>query len=134
MSKQVFINLPVKDLAKSMAFYEALGFTNNPQFTDDTAAAMVWSEQIIVMLLTHEKLQQFTSKQIIDAKKSIGVINCLSMESPEEMNKITNNAITKGGVELDELKDYGFMQYRSFEDLDGNQWEVMYMDMSRVPG
>ncbi len=76
MSKQVFINLPVKDLAKSMAFYEALGFTNNPQFTDDTAAAMVWSEQIIVMLLTHEKLQQFTSKQIIDAKKSIGVINC----------------------------------------------------------
>lgn len=134
MSKQVFINLPVKDLAKSMAFYEALGFTNNPQFTDDTAAAMVWSEQIIVMLLTHEKLQQFTSKQIIDAKKSIGVINGLSMESPEEMNKITNNAITKGGVELDELKDYGFMQYRSFEDLDGNQWEVMYMDMSRVPG
>lgn len=134
MSKQVFINLPVKDLAKSMAFYEALGFTNNPQFTDDTAAAMVWSEQIIVMLLTHEKLQQFTSKQIIDAKKSIGVINGLSMESPEEMNKITNNAITMGGVELDELKDYGFMQYRSFEDLDGNQWEVMYMDMSRVPG
>ena len=98
------------------------------------SGAMVWSEQIIVMLLTHEKLQQFTSKQIIDAKKSIGVINGLSMESPEEMNKITNNAITKGGVELDELKDYGFMQYRSFEDLDGNQWEVMYMDMSRMPG
>lgn len=133
MSKQVFINLPVKDLKKSMAFYEAIGFTNNPQFTDETAACMVWSDAIYVMLLTHDKLKQFTNKQIIDAKKFVGAINCLSLESSDEVNSMAEKALNAGGIEPDEPKDYGFMLQRSFEDLDGNHWEIMYMDMSKFP-
>jgi predicted lactoylglutathione lyase len=134
MSKQVFINLPVTDLKKSMAFYEATGFTNNPQFTDETAACMVWSEAIFVMLLTHDKLKQFTSKAIIDAKQTVGVINALSLESNEEVNSFLEKAVKAGGREYAEPKDYGFMQQRCVEDPDGHNWEVLYMDMSKFPG
>ncbi len=133
MSKQVFINLPVKDLDKAIDFYQAIGFTINPQFTDDTAACMIWSEEIFVMLLTHGKIQEFTSKQIVDAKKYVGAIHCLSMESPDYMNEMADIAISKGGIEPDEPRDYGFMQQRSFEDLDGNHWEVMHFDRSQFP-
>jgi uncharacterized protein len=134
MSKKIFINLPVTDLKKSMAFYAAIGFTNNPAFTDDTAACMVLTEEIYVMLLTHSKISQFTTKNIIDAKKNVGAINAVSCDTPEEMNKIADTALSNGGIEPDEPKDYGFMQQRSFEDLDGNHWEVFYMDMSKFPG
>jgi predicted lactoylglutathione lyase len=134
MSKQVFINLPVTDLKKSMAFYEATGFTNNPQFTDETAACMVWSDAIFVMLLTHDKLKQFTAKAIIDAKQTVGVINALSLESNEEVNSFLEKAVKAGGREYAEPKDYGFMQQRCVEDLDGHNWEVLYMDMSKFPG
>jgi predicted lactoylglutathione lyase len=134
MSKQVFINLPVTDLKKSMAFYEATGFTNNPQFTDETAACMVWSDAIFVMLLTHDKLKQFTSKAIIDAKQTVGVINALSLESNEEVNSFLEKAVKAGGREYAEPKDYGFMQLRCVEDPDGHNWEVLYMDMSKFPG
>ena len=134
MSKQVFINLPVTDLKKSMAFYEATGFTNNPQFTDETAACMVWSDAIFVMLLTHDKLKQFISKSIIDAKQTIGVINALSLESNDEVNSFLEKAVKAGGREYAEPKDYGFMQQRCVEDLDGHNWEVLYMDMSKFPG
>lgn len=134
MTKQVFINLPVTDLKKAMAFYEAVGFTNNPQFTDDTAACMVWSEHIYVMLLTHGKLKQFTSKTIIDAKNSVEVSNALSMESVDEVNAFAEKAIKAGGRESGEPQDYGFMQQRGVEDLDGHNWEVLYMDMSKFPG
>lgn len=133
MSKQVFINLPVKDLKKSMAFYEAIGFTNNPQFTDETGACMVWSDAIFVMLLTHDKLKQFTSKTIIDAKQTVGVINAFSLESNDEVNAFLETAIKAGGNEYAEPKDYGFMQQRCVEDLDGNNWEVFYMNMSKFP-
>ena len=134
MSKQIFINLPVKDLKKSMVFYEAIGFTNNPQFTDETAACMVWSDAIFVMLLTHDKLKQFISKSIIDAKQNVGVINALSLESNDEVNAFTEKAVKAGGREYAEPKDYGFMQQRCVEDLDGHNWEVLYMDMSKFPG
>ena len=134
MSKQVFINLPVTDLKKSMAFYEAIGFTNNPQFTDETAACMVWSDAIFVMLLTHDKLKQFTAKAIIDAKQTVGVINALSLESKEEVNSFLEKAVKAGGREYAEPKDYGFMQQRCVEDPDGHNWEVLYMDMSKFPG
>jgi predicted lactoylglutathione lyase len=134
MSKQVFINLPVTDLKKSMAFYEATGFTNNPQFTDETAACMVWSDAIFVMLLTHDKLKQFTAKAIIDAKQTVGVINALSLESNEEVNSFLEKAVKAGGREYAEPKDYGFMQQRCVEDPDGHNWEVLYMDMSKFPG
>ncbi len=133
MSKQVFINLPVKDLKKSIAFYEAVGFTNNPQFTDDTAACMVWSECIYVMLLTHDKLKQFTSKTIIDATTSIEVSNALSLENNDEVNAFAENAVKAGGFENDAPQDYGFMYQRGIDDLDGHHWEVLYMDMSKFP-
>ncbi len=133
MATQVFINLPVSDLKKSMAFYEAIGFTNNPQFTDDTAACMVLTDTIFVMLLTHDKFKQFISKSIINAKESVGVINALSKDSKEEVNAFVEKAVKAGGREYAEAKDYGFMQQRSVEDLDGHNWEVFYMDMSKFP-
>ena len=134
MAKQVFINLPVKDLKKAMTFYEAIGFTNNPQFTDETAACMVWSDAIFVMLLTHDKFRQFISKAVIDAKQTAGVINALSLESNDEVNSFVEKALKAGGREYAEPKDYGFMQQRCVEDLDGHNWEVLYMDMSKFPG
>jgi len=134
MSKKIFINLPVSNLAKSMDFYSSIGFTNNPQFTDETAACMVLTDEIYVMLLTHNKFAQFTSKVIIDAKTIIGVINCISVDSVEEVNSMAEAALKAGGAEPIPAKDYGFMQQRSFEDPDGNAWEVIYMDMSKFPG
>lgn len=133
MSKQVFINLPVKDLKKSKQFYEAIGFTNNPQFTDETAACMVWSDAIFVMLLTHDKFKQFITKTIIDAWQSAGVINALSLESDNSVNAFVDKALKAGGREYAEPKDYGFMQQRCVEDLDGHNWEIFYMDMSKFP-
>jgi uncharacterized protein len=134
MAKKIFINLPVANLQKSMDFYAAIGFTNNPTFTDETAACMVLSEEIYVMLLTHNKLNQFTSKTIIDAKQSVGAINCISMDTLAEVNKMADDALKAGGNEPSPAQDYGFMQQRSFEDPDGNHWEVLYMDMSKFPG
>ena len=134
MAKQVFINLPVKDLKKAMTFYEAIGFTNNPQFTDETAACMVWSDAIFVMLLTDDKFRQFISKAIIDARQTVGVIKALSLESNDEVNSFVEKALKAGGREYAEPKDYGFMQQRCVEDLDGHNWEVLYMDMSKFPG
>jgi predicted lactoylglutathione lyase len=134
MSKKIFINLPVTDLTRSMDFYSSIGFTNNPQFTDATAACMVLTDEIYVMLLTHKKLAEFTGKAIINAKESLGVINCISVDSAAEVNSITDAAVKAGGAEPTPAKDYGFMQQRSFEDPDGNDWEVIYMDMSKFPG
>lgn len=134
MSKKIFINLPVRDLQKSMAFYAAIGFTNNPQFTDETAACMVLTEEIYVMLLTHAKFSQFTQKGIGDTAKNASVINSLSVDSKEEVDVMIKKALKAGGKESNEAKDYGFMQQQSFEDLDGHLWEVFYMDMSKFPG
>lgn len=133
MAKQVFINLAVKDLQKSMDFYTALGFSNNPQFSDDTAKCMVWSENIYVMLLTHEKFSTFTTKQIADTKSKIAGLFSLSLESIEEVNKLMTNGLNAGGIEPNEMRDYGFMQQRTIEDFDGHTWEVFYMDMSKFP-
>lgn len=134
MSKKIFINLPISDLKRSMDFYSSIGFTNNPQFTDETAASMVLTEEIYVMLLTHKKFADFTSKTIIDAKATIGVINCISVDSTEEVNSMADAALAAGGTQPMPPMDYGFMQQRSFEDPDGNAWEVIYMDMSKFPG
>jgi hypothetical protein len=133
MATQIFINLPIKDLKKSMAFYEAIGFTNNPQFTDDTAACMVFNENIFVMLLTYDKFKTFTSKSIIDAKQAIGVINSMSLSSNDEVNAFLDRALKAGGNEYRDPQDFGFMQLRCFEDLDGHNWEVFYMDVSKFP-
>jgi len=133
MSKKIFINLPVADLKKAMDFYSAIGFTNNPQFTDNTAACMVLTEEIYVMLLTHDKFKAFTSKEIADTKKTASVINSLSVDSNAEVNQFVEKAIAAGGKEPNKAKDYGFMLQRSVEDLDGNLWEVLYMDLSKFP-
>lgn len=133
MAKKIFINLPVSDLQRAMDFYTAIGFTNNPQFTDETAACMVLSEEIYVMLLTHPKFKEFTTKEIGDTHTLASVINSLSVDSVEEVNTMTEKAVKAGGKETNEAKDYGFMQQRSFEDPDGHLWEVLYMDMSKMP-
>ena len=134
MAKKIFINLPVEDLKKSMDFYSKIGFTNNPTFTDETAACMVLTDEIFVMLLTHDKFAQFTTRKIINPKNSVGVINALSVDTPEEVAQIVDAAVKGGGNEPIPAKDYGFMIQRTFEDPSGNLWEVVYMDMSKVPG
>jgi predicted lactoylglutathione lyase len=133
MATQIFINLPIRDLKKSMAFYEAIGFTNNPQFTDETAACMALNENIFVMLLTYDKFKDFTSKNIIDAKQTAGVINSVSVSSDEEVNSFLDRALKAGGNEYRAPQDYGFMHLRCFEDIDGHNWEVFYMDISKFP-
>ena len=134
MAKQVFINLPVKDLQKSLDFYTALGFSNNPQFSDDTAKCMVWSENIFVMIMTHEKFNTFATKPLADTKSHLAGLFSLSLDSLDEVNNVVNNGLQAGGTEPNELRDYGFMQQRTIEDPDGHTWEVFYMDITKFPG
>ena len=133
MKKQIFINLPVSDLKKSMDFYTQIGFSNNPQFTDETSACMVLSEEIFVMLLTHEKFKLFTKKKIANTKKTASVINSMAVESNDAVNEFATKALNAGGTESNEAKDLGFMLQRSLEDLDGHNWEVFYMDLRKFP-
>jgi len=133
MAKQIFINLAVKDLQKSMDFYTALGFTNNPQFSDDTAKCMVWSENIFVMLQTHDKFATFATKPIADTKSKLAGLFSLSTNSVDEVNSLVTNGLKAGGTEPNEMRDYGFMQQRTIEDFDGHTWEVFYMDISKFP-
>lgn len=134
MTKQIFINLAVRDLDESMRFYSALGFTNNPQFSDDTGKCMVWSEHIFVMLLSHKKFSAFTVKPIADTKTNIAALLSLSLSSIEEVNSVMTNGLNAGGIEPNEMRDYGFMQQRTIEDPDGHTWELFFMDMSKFPG
>ena len=133
MAKQIFINLAVKDVQKSMDFYTALGFTNNPQFSDGSGKCMVWSDSIYVMLLSHEKFAGFATKPIADTKSTAAALFSLSLDSVDEVNRTMSNGINAGGTELGELKDYGFMQQRTIEDFDGHTWEIFYMDVSKIP-
>jgi predicted lactoylglutathione lyase len=133
MAKQIFINLAVSDLQKSFDFYTALGFVNNPQFSDDSGKCMVWSENIFVMLLSHEKFMNFATKPIADTKASLAGLYSLSLESVDEVNQMVENGLKAGGVEPHEIRDYGFMQQRTIEDFDGHTWEVFYMDVSKFP-
>jgi predicted lactoylglutathione lyase len=132
MATSIFVNLPVKDLDKSKAFAEALGWTINKQFTDETAASVVISDTIYAMLLTHDKYRQFTDKQIADAKKTSQVIIALSQDSKEDVHKLVDAALKAGATEPRPMQDYGFMINRTFEDLDGHTWEVIYMDPTHV--
>jgi len=134
MPTMIFVNLPVKDLAASKAFYEALGFTNNPQFTDETAACMVISETIFVMLLTYDKFSQFTDRKIADAHATHEVLTALSRDSREAVHEITDKAIAAGGKETRDPMDMGFMFQRAFEDPDGHVWEMVWMDPAAVQG
>lgn len=133
MAKQIFINLAVKDVEKSMRFYTALGFTNNPQFSDDNGKCMVWSENIFVMILSHEKFATFATKPIADTKNALAGLFSLSLDSLDEVNTVITNGLNAGGIEPHEMRDYGFMQQRSIEDFDGHTWEVFYMDITKFP-
>lgn len=133
MAKQIFINLAVKDLAKSMEFYKALGFTNNPQFSDESGKCMVWSDSIFVMIMTHEKFASFATKPIADTKSKLAGLFSLSLESVDEMNTKMADGLKAGGTEPHEVRDHGFMQQRSIEDFDGHTWELFFMDLSKFP-
>jgi predicted lactoylglutathione lyase len=130
----IFVNLPVTDLPRSMEFYEAVGFTNNPQFTNEQAAAMMWSDEIVVMLLRHEFWKTFTSKTIPDAHQTAQVLLCLGQDSQDAVNAIVEKAVAAGGKSDPTPKqDMGFMYGRSFEDPDGHIWENVWMNMEAVP-
>lgn len=133
MTRMIFVNLPVTDLAASMGFYKALGFENNPHFTDETAACMVWSETISVMLLTHAKWRQFTDRPIPPATSSevMLALSCDSREAVDAMNESAGR--NRGTSDINPIQDLGFMYSRSLADLDGHVWEVMWMDPAAIP-
>jgi predicted lactoylglutathione lyase len=129
----IFVNLPVGDLKAAMAFYTALGFSNNPQFTDDTAACMVWSEAINVMLLTHDKWRTFTSRPIPPSTAS-EVLLAISLDDRAAVDAMVEAAGRHGGTaDINPKQDLGFMYNRNLADPDGHVWEAMWMDMSAIP-
>ena len=128
MATQIFVNLPVKDLKKSMKFFTSLGYTFNPQFTDETAACMVISDDIYAMLLTHAKFKQFTPKAICDASKSTEVLIARSCESRQHVDDLVRKASAAGGSTYAERKDHGFMYQHGYQDPDGHIWELIYME------
>lgn len=130
---KVFINLVVNDLEMAKKFYEGLGFTINPQFTDETAACVVISDIIYVMALTEDKMKQFTKKDIVDSHSATEAIVTFSVKSRDEVDQFADNALAAGAGVAREPEDHGFMYSRSFEDPDGHIWEVFWMDVSQVP-
>jgi len=133
VAQLIFINLPVADLPRSIAFYEAVGATKNPMFSDDTAACMVVSDVIHVMLLTYDKWRTFTDRTIPDAHASAQVLLCLSRDSREAVDAVVAQAGAAGGkIDPNATQDYGFMYGRSYADPDGHIWEVMWMDPAAV--
>lgn len=133
MNTQIFVNLPVRDLDKAKAFFNALGYPVNPQFTDANAACLVISDTIYVMLLVEPFFQGFTRKPICDARTHTEVLLCLSVDSRSDVDAMVAKALAAGGREPMEAKDYGFMYQRGFEDLDGHLWEVVHMDENGPP-
>lgn len=134
MARKIFVNLPVQSLERSVAFFTALGFSFNAHFTDETATCMIVADDIFVMLLTHDKFKQFTPKQLCDTAVTTEVLVCLSAESRGEVNDLVAKAVKAGGSLYKEPMDFGFMYGHSFQDPDGHQWELMYMEPSAVPG
>ena len=127
MNKQIFLNLPLADLAKSKAFFKALGFDHNPQFSDDGGACVVISDTIYVMLATHAKFRQFTPKAVCDTSKAVEVLINLSCESRQEVDDLVAKALANGGTTYDKPEDLGFMYSHSFLDPDGHGWGIFHM-------
>ena len=128
MATRIFVNLPVKDLGRSIAFFKKLGFSFNTEFTDETAACMVVADDINVMLLTHEKFKVFTPKDICDATKSTEVLVSLSCESRADVDELVRKAVDAGGSTYNDPQDHGFMYGHGFQDPDGHIWELFYME------
>jgi len=133
MVKQIFINLPIKDLNKTKEFFKKMGFTFNPKFTDENAACMIIGKNIFAMLLVEKFFKSFTKKEISNYKKNAEVINALAVESKEKVDEIITKAVKAGGKEPREAQNHGWMYGRSFEDIDGHLWEVFFMDESQMP-
>ena len=131
MTKQIFVNLPVKDLKKTIEFFTKIGFTFNPKFMDDNATCMIIGENIYAMLLIEKFFKTFIKKEISDATKNTEVLMALSVESKDVVDQMVQKAIDAGGIEPRKPQDDGWMYGRSFEDLDGHMWEVFYMDESK---
>jgi uncharacterized protein len=132
MTTKIFVNLPVKDLDKTIGFFTKLGFTFDPQFSDANATCMIVGEDIFVMLLVEKFFKTFTKKEICDTTKNTEVIVALSAESREKVDQMINKAIEAGGMEPKEPQDHGWMYERSFEDINGHLWEIIYMDESAL--
>jgi uncharacterized protein len=133
MSRQVFINLPVKDLPRTKEFFTALGFGFNAQFTNDQGACMVVTDTIYVMLLREDFFRTFTHKQIADTATSTEVLVCLSCDSRAEVDQLVARAVAAGGSAPRPVQDHGFMYAHGFEDPDGHTWELVWMDMTAAP-
>ena len=132
MAKKIFVNLPVKDLKKSMEFFVKLGYTFNAQFTDETAACMVIAEDIFAMLLTEAKFKGFTPNVICDARKSTEVLVALSCDTRDQVDETVRKAVAAGGNTYNKPQDHGFMYGHGFQDLDGHIWEVFFMEPSAI--
>lgn len=133
MATQIYLNLPVKDLDKSVEFFTKLGYTFNAQFTNEKATCMVVSDTIYVMLLTEAFFQTFTKKEIVDAHKAVECSICLSADSKDAVNEMVDKAVAAGATIPNEASDYGFMYQHSFEDLDGHHWEFVWMNPNGTP-
>lgn len=133
MVKQIFVNLPVKNLEASKAFWIAAGFSFNPQFTDANAASLILGESIFAMLIVPPFFSTFTSKTIIDSSTSVEVINAISLENKEAVDTLMGKVLAAGGTETRPVQDYGWMYSRAFQDLDGHLWEPLYIDITQAP-
>ncbi|WP_332776282.1 VOC family protein [Polaromonas sp.] len=134
MSRQIYVNLPVKNLERTKTFFASLGFAFNPQFTDEKAACMVISDSIYAMLLVEPFFQTFTKKPVADATKTTQVLVCLSCESRAEVDALVRKALAAGGTAPNPPQDHGAMYGHGFTDLDGHGWELMHMDAAAVAG
>ncbi len=133
MARKIFVNLPIDNMQRSQAFFRALGFEFNPQFTNEQGACMVISEDNFAMLLVKPFFQTFTSREIADARKTVEVLVALSCDSREEVDAMVNKAVAAGGKEPRPPQDHGFMYSRAFDDLDGHTWEPFWMDPNAAP-
>jgi uncharacterized protein len=132
MATKIFVNLPVKDLSKSVEFFTQFDFKFNPQFTDETATCMIVADDIFVMLLTEDKFKTFTPKEICDATKCTEVLVCLSCDNRGQVDEMVRKAVAAGGTTYNEPQDHGFMYGHGFQDLDGHIWEIIYMEPSAI--
>jgi predicted lactoylglutathione lyase len=132
MSRKIFVNLPIKNMERAQAFFKSLGFSFNPQFTNEQGACMVVSDDIFVMLLVEPFFQTFTRKPIADATRTTEVLVCLSCDSRAEVDALVKKAIAAGGTSPNPPQDHGFMYGHGFTDLDGHIWELAYMDPAHV--
>ena len=133
MASKIFLNLAVKDLKKSIDFFTTLGFSFNPQFTDEQATCMIIGENIFAMLVTEQRFKDFTKKEICNAHKNTEVLIAIDADSREKVDEMVKTAVDAGGSIYMEPQDHGWMYGHSFADLDGHQWEIMYMDENAIP-